>query len=48
MAAYTVVPAKLLISWNHSVAVVKSMSQRCICCADVTHKLCAESLISLC
>lgn len=39
MGAYTVVPDKLLVSWNSSVAVVKSMSQRCICCADVMHRL---------
>lgn len=39
MGAYTVVPAKLLVSWNYSVAMVKSMSQRCNCCADVIHRL---------
>lgn len=39
MEACTVVPAKLLVSWNHSVAMVKSVSERCICCADVMHRL---------
>lgn len=37
MGVYSVVPAKLLVIWNHSVAMVKSVSQRCICCADVVH-----------
>lgn len=38
MEAYTVVPAKPLVSWNHAAA-VKSVSQRCICCTDVMHRL---------
>lgn len=37
MGIYSVVPAKLLVSWNHNVAMVKSMSQRCIYCADVVN-----------
>lgn len=32
MEAYTLVPAKLLVSWNHHVAKVKSVSEMHLLC----------------